>query len=99
MNSPDKTIGLRDQRVNAHAPAGSSAAPGILLPAGAVVGAFQLIDAVNAGTLDGGHGVSAYWFGKNKAFSLFGTPPAWFWTPTTTSPGSITAAARRSTTS
>jgi len=49
-----------------------------LLPAGAVVGAFQLLDAVSAGTLDGGHGVSAYWFGKNKAFSLFGTPPAWF---------------------
>lgn len=50
-----------------------------LLPAGAVVGAFQLIDAVSAGTLDGGHGVSAYWFGKNKAFSLFGTAPAWFY--------------------
>jgi TRAP-type mannitol/chloroaromatic compound transport system substrate-binding protein len=50
-----------------------------LLPAGAVVGAFQLLDAVHAGTLDGGHGVSAYWFGKNKAFSLFGTPPAWFY--------------------
>ncbi|GGG21356.1 C4-dicarboxylate ABC transporter [Caldovatus sediminis] len=49
-----------------------------LLPAGAVVGAFQLLDAVSAGTLDGGHGVSAYWFGKHKAFSLFGTPPAWF---------------------
>lgn len=49
-----------------------------LLAAGAVVGAFQLLDAVSAGTLDGGHGVSAYWFGKNKAFSLFGTPPAWF---------------------
>ncbi|HEV7266949.1 MAG TPA: TRAP transporter substrate-binding protein [Falsiroseomonas sp.] len=50
-----------------------------LLAAGAVVGAFQLIDAVSSGTLDGGHGVSAYWFGKNKAFSLFGTPPAWFY--------------------
>ncbi len=49
-----------------------------LLAAGAVVGAFQLLDAVNAGTLDGGHGVSAYWFGKNKAFSLFGTTPPWF---------------------
>jgi TRAP-type mannitol/chloroaromatic compound transport system substrate-binding protein len=49
-----------------------------LLAAGAVVGAFQLIDAVSAGTLDGGHGVCAYWFGKNKAFSLFGTAPPWF---------------------
>jgi TRAP-type mannitol/chloroaromatic compound transport system substrate-binding protein len=49
-----------------------------LLPAGAVVGAFQLLDAVHAGTLDGGHGVSAYWFGRNRAFSLFGTTPPWF---------------------
>jgi len=49
-----------------------------LLAAGAVVGAFQVLDAVHAGTLDGGHGVAAYWFGKNKAFSLFGTTPPWF---------------------
>ncbi|MDB5314631.1 MAG: uncharacterized protein JWO26_3826 [Rhodospirillales bacterium] len=49
-----------------------------LLAAGAVVGAFQLLDAVSSGTLDGGHGVPAYWFGKNKAFSLFGTSPPWF---------------------
>lgn len=47
-----------------------------LLAAGAVVPAFQLLDAVHSGILDGGHGVSAYWFGKNKAFSLFGTGPA-----------------------
>src|SRR3712207_2200080 len=49
-----------------------------LLAAGAVVGAFQVLDAVHAGTLDGGHGVAAYWFGKNKAFSLFGATPPWF---------------------
>jgi TRAP-type mannitol/chloroaromatic compound transport system substrate-binding protein len=49
-----------------------------LLPAGAVVGAFQMQDAVHAGTLDGGHGVTAYWYGKNKAFSLFGTAPPFF---------------------
>ena len=49
-----------------------------LLAAGAVVGAFQVLDAVHAGTLDGGHGVSAYWFGRNRAFSLFGTTPPWF---------------------
>ncbi len=42
--------------------------------------AFQMQDAVNAGILDGGgHGVCAYWYGKNKAFSLFGTPPAFGW--------------------
>lgn len=50
-----------------------------VLAAGAVVPAFQMQDAVNAGILDGGHGVSAYWYGKNKAFSLFGTPPALGW--------------------
>ncbi|MCB4824389.1 TRAP transporter substrate-binding protein [Roseicella aerolata] len=49
-----------------------------LLAAGAVVGAFQMQDAVSTGTLDGGHGVTAYWFGKNKAYSLFGTAPPWF---------------------
>ncbi len=32
-----------------------------LLPAGAVVGALQLQDAVISGALDGGHGVTAYW--------------------------------------
>jgi len=50
-----------------------------VLAAGAVVPAFQLQDAVHAGILDGGHGVTAYWFGKNKAYSLFGTPPAYGW--------------------
>lgn len=47
-----------------------------ILPSGAVVGAFQLIDAVNDGILDGGLGVPAYWFGKNKGVSLFGTGPS-----------------------
>ena len=50
-----------------------------LLPAGAVVPAFQMLDAVNAGILDAGHGVAAYWYGKNKAISLFGTAPAFGW--------------------
>ncbi len=50
-----------------------------VLAAGSVVPAFQMQDAVNAGILDGGHGVCAYWYGKNKAFSLFGTPPAFGW--------------------
>ena len=49
-----------------------------VLAAGAVVGAFQMQDAVHAGALDGGHGVCAYWYGKNKAFSLFGTAPPYF---------------------
>ncbi|SFB72866.1 TRAP transporter substrate-binding protein [Tropicimonas isoalkanivorans] len=46
-----------------------------LLPAGAVVAAFQVMDAVNDGILDAAHSVSAYWYGKNKAASLFGTGP------------------------
>jgi TRAP-type mannitol/chloroaromatic compound transport system substrate-binding protein len=50
-----------------------------VLASGAVVPAFQLQDAVHAGILEGGHGVAAYWYGKNKAFSLFGTPPAFGW--------------------
>ncbi|WP_439496161.1 TRAP transporter substrate-binding protein [Bosea sp. (in: a-proteobacteria)] len=53
-----------------------------VLAAGAVVPAFQMQDAVAAGILDGGHGVSAYWYGKHKAFSLFGTPPALGWDAT-----------------
>jgi TRAP-type mannitol/chloroaromatic compound transport system substrate-binding protein len=47
-----------------------------ILPAGAVVPAFQLIEALHQGTLDGGHGVPAYWFGKQVAASLFGTGPS-----------------------
>jgi TRAP-type mannitol/chloroaromatic compound transport system substrate-binding protein len=47
-----------------------------ILPAGAVVPAFELIEAVSRGTLDGGHGVPAYWFGRDRATSLFGTGPS-----------------------
>ncbi len=54
-----------------------------LLPAGAVVGAFQVMDAVNDGVLDAAHSVSAYWYGKNKAASLFGTGPVFGGNPTT----------------
>ena len=50
-----------------------------LLAAGAVAKALEVQDAVIAGTLDGGHGVTAYWYGKHKSASLFGTPPAWGW--------------------
>ena len=46
-----------------------------VLPAGAVVPAFQLLDAVAKGTLDGGHGVVAYWYGKNSALALWGSGP------------------------
>ena len=46
-----------------------------LLPAGAVVGAFQVIDAVHDGVIDAAHTVPVYWYGKHKAASLFGTGP------------------------
>ncbi|MCT8267693.1 TRAP transporter substrate-binding protein [Afifella sp. JA880] len=46
-----------------------------LLPAGAVVQAFQVQDAVADGVIDATHTVTAYWYGKNKAASLFGTGP------------------------
>ncbi|MCW5681250.1 MAG: TRAP transporter substrate-binding protein DctP [Xanthobacteraceae bacterium] len=50
-----------------------------VLAAGAVVPAFQLADAVHSGVLEAGHGVCAYWYGKHKAYSLFGTPPSFGW--------------------
>ena len=46
-----------------------------VLPAGAVVGAFDVIDAVHGGSLDAGMGVPAYWWGKKRALTLFGTGP------------------------
>ena len=46
-----------------------------LLPAGAVVGAFQVMDACHDGTIDAAHSVPVYWYGKHKAASLFGTGP------------------------
>ena len=48
-----------------------------VLPAGAVVKAFDLIDAVSKGTLDGCHGVLVYWYGKNPALALWGSGPAY----------------------
>jgi TRAP-type mannitol/chloroaromatic compound transport system substrate-binding protein len=47
-----------------------------VLPAGAVVPAFQLLDAVSKGTLDGGHGVLVYHYGKQQALALWGSSPA-----------------------
>ncbi|SDE40463.1 TRAP transporter substrate-binding protein [Limimaricola pyoseonensis] len=46
-----------------------------VLPAGAVVAAFQVMDAVSDGLIDMAHSVPVYWYGKNKAASLFGTGP------------------------
>jgi TRAP-type mannitol/chloroaromatic compound transport system substrate-binding protein len=49
------------------------------LNAGAVVKAFEVQDAVHKGVIDGGHLVPAYWYGKNRAASLFGTGPCYGW--------------------
>lgn len=54
-----------------------------LLPAGAVVAAFQVIDACNDGIIDAAHSVPVYWYGKSKAASLFGTGPVFGGSATT----------------
>src|SRR5262245_43556893 len=48
-----------------------------VLPAGAVVPAFGLLDAVSKGTLDGGHGVLVYHYGKQTALALWGSGPGY----------------------
>ena len=47
-----------------------------VLPAGAVVPAFGLLEAVAKGTLDGGHGVLGYNYGKQNALALWSSGPA-----------------------
>ncbi|MFA7432556.1 MAG: TRAP transporter substrate-binding protein [Gemmobacter sp.] len=54
-----------------------------LMPAGAVVGAFQVMDAVHDGVIDATHTVPVYWYGKHKAASFFGTGPVWGGSATT----------------
>lgn len=41
------------------------------LPAGAVVPAFEVLDAVSRGVIDGGHAWASYWFGKRRVAILF----------------------------
>ncbi len=45
------------------------------LVAGSVVKPFEVMDAVSNGVLDAGHTVPAYWYGKSKVASLFGSGP------------------------
>jgi len=47
-----------------------------VLPAGSVVPAFGLLEAVSKGTLDGGHGVLGYHYGKQNALALWNSGPA-----------------------
>jgi len=48
-----------------------------LQPVGAVVKTSEIGEAVSSGVLDMGHWVTAYWYGKNAAASLFGTGPSY----------------------
>ncbi len=47
-----------------------------MLPDGAVVNAFEMLDAVDKGVVDGGYSWTHYWSGKNTAASLFSNPAA-----------------------
>lgn len=46
-----------------------------ILPPGAVVPPFEILDAVSRKVVDGGHTAAAYWVGKNRAATLFGPAP------------------------
>ena len=48
-----------------------------LQPVGSVVKTSEIGQAVSSGSLDMGHWVTAYWYGKNPAASLFGTGPSY----------------------
>src|SRR6056300_1183574 len=48
-----------------------------LQPVGAVVKTSEIGQAVSSGVVDMGHWVTAYWYGKNAAPSLFGTGPSY----------------------
>jgi TRAP-type mannitol/chloroaromatic compound transport system substrate-binding protein len=47
-----------------------------MLPDGAVVAAFEILDAVDKGVVDGGYAWTHYWSGKNTAAGLFSNPAA-----------------------
>ena len=47
-----------------------------VLPAGAVVGVKETLDAVDSGLVDGGFAWTHYWSGKHPAAMLFGSPVA-----------------------
>src|SRR5210317_2649492 len=48
-----------------------------VLPVGAVLKTAEIADGVSKGVVDASHSVSAYWYGKNAAASLFGTGPSY----------------------
>jgi TRAP-type mannitol/chloroaromatic compound transport system substrate-binding protein len=46
------------------------------LPGGAIVPPFEILDAAHKKVIDGAYGISYWWFGKNKAATLFANTPA-----------------------
>ncbi len=46
------------------------------LPGGAIVPPFEILDASHKKVIDGAWGISYWWFGKNKAATLFANTPA-----------------------
>jgi TRAP-type mannitol/chloroaromatic compound transport system substrate-binding protein len=46
------------------------------LPGGAIVPPFEILDAAHKKVIDGAWGISYWWFGKNKAATLFANTPA-----------------------
>jgi TRAP-type mannitol/chloroaromatic compound transport system substrate-binding protein len=50
------------------------------LDVGAVLKTPEIQTGVHEGVVDAGHLVTAYWYSKNAAASLFGTGPCWGWT-------------------
>ena len=48
-----------------------------VLAVNAVLKTAEIADGVSTGVVDAGHTVTAYWYGKNPASSLFGTGPSY----------------------
>ena len=47
-----------------------------VLAGGAIVPPFEILDATHKKVIDGAYGISYWWFGKNKAATLFSNTPA-----------------------
>jgi TRAP-type mannitol/chloroaromatic compound transport system substrate-binding protein len=54
-----------------------------VLPAGAIVPAFETLDATHDGVIDAAHAGASYWTGKHPAFGLFASTPGGPWGMTT----------------
>jgi len=46
------------------------------LPGGAIVPPFEILDGTHKKVIDGAYGIAYWWFGKNKAATLFANTPA-----------------------